>query len=79
MCFTQTLANAGTVSVILASIDISELDLSDLENNLSNESTPLKFENNTRIIPEKLHDAIHFGSTSILLINMEKYLKMNHT
>ena len=32
-----------------------------------------------RITSEKLHDAIHLGSTSILLINIEKYVKMSQT
>ena len=40
------------------------------DNNLSNQSTQLKFENSTRITSEKLHDAIHLGSSSILLINI---------
>ena len=53
------------------------MDFSDLENNLLNQSTQLKFENSTRIISEKLHDAIHLGSTSILLIHIEKYVKMS--
>ena len=54
---------------------MSKLDLSDLEkNNLNNQSTPLKFENGTRIISEKLYEAIHLGSTSLLLINIEKYV-----
>ena len=44
-----------------------------------NQSTPLKFENSTRITSEKLHDAIHLGSTSILLINTEKWVKMSQT
>ena len=57
----------------------SKLDLSDLENNLYNQSTPLKFENSTRITSEKLYEAIHFGSTSLLLINIEKYVKMSQT
>ena len=55
------------------------MDLSDLENNLYNQSRPLKFENNTWITSEKLYDAIHSGSTSILLINIEKYVKMSQT
>ena len=50
----------------------SKLDLSDFENNLYNQSTPLKFENSTRITSEKTYEAIHLGSTSILLINIEK-------
>ena len=47
----------------------SKLDLSDLENNLYNQSTPLTLKNSTRITSEKLYEAIHLGSTSILLIN----------
>ena len=31
------------------------------------------------ITAEKLHDAMHLGSNSILLINIEKYLKMSQT
>ena len=58
---------------------LAKLDLSDLENNLYNQSTPLKFVNSTLITSEKLHDAIHLGSTSILLINIQKYVKMNQT
>ena len=68
MCYIQTLVTACTVSEIF-----------DLENNLYNQSTPLKFKNCTRITSEKLHDAIHLGSTSILLINIEKYVKMSQT
>ena len=55
------------------------MDLSDLENNLYNQSTPLKFENSTRITSEKPYEAIHLGSTSMLLINIEKYVKMSQT
>ena len=29
--------------------------------------------------PEKLHDTIHLGCTSILLINIEKYVKTSQT
>ena len=57
---------------------MSKLDLSDLENNVYYQSTPLKFEN-TRITSEKPYEAIHLGSTSILLINIEKYVKMSQT
>ena len=31
------------------------------------------------ITSEKRYDAIHLGSTSILLINIEKYVKMSQT
>ena len=55
------------------------MDLSDLENNLYNQSTPLTFENSTRITSEKLYEAIHLGRTSLLLINVEKYVKMSQT
>ena len=48
------------------------------ENNLYNQSTPLKFDNSTRITSEKPYEAIHLGSTSIL-INIEKYVKMSQT
>ena len=62
---------------------MSKLDLSDLENNLENnlenQLAPLKFENSPRITSEKLHDAIHLGSTSILLINIEKYVKIRQS
>ena len=58
---------------------MSKLDLSDIENNLSKQSTPLQFENSTNITTEKLHDAMHLGSTSILLINIEKYVKISQT
>ena len=51
------------------------MDLSDLEN----QSTPLKYKNSTGITSEKQHDVIHLGSTSILLINIEKYVKMSQT
>ena len=47
------------------------MDLSDLENNLYNQSTPLKFEKSTSITSEKPYEVIHLGSTSILLINIE--------
>ena len=57
----------------------SKLDLSDLENDLYNQSTPLKFENSTRITSEKPYEAIHLGSTSILRINIQKYVKMSQT
>ena len=66
MYFIQTLVTACTVSEILAQIDnkgLTKLDLSDLENNLYNQSTPLKFENSTRITSEKPYEAIHLGST----------------
>ena len=84
MYFIQTLVTACTVSEILAQIDNkggqrSKLDLSDIENNLYNQSTPLKFENSTRITSEKPYEAIHLGSTSILLINIEKYVKISQT
>ena len=55
------------------------MDLSDLENNFQNQSTPLKYKNSTRITSEKQHDVIHLGSTSLLLINIEKYMKMSQT
>ena len=58
---------------------MSKLDLSDLENNLYNKSKPLKFGNSTRITSENLHDAIHLGSTSILLSYIDKYVKMSQT
>ena len=56
---------------------MSKLDLSDLDNNLYDQSTPLKFDNITRITSEKLYEAIHLGSTSLLLIKIEKYVKMS--
>ena len=45
----------------------------DLENNLENQSTPLKFENSTWITSEILP----LGSTSILLINIKKHVKLS--
>ena len=48
-------------------------------NNLYNQSTPLTFKNSTRITSEKLYEAIHLGSTSLLLINIAKYVKMSQT
>ena len=44
---------------------MSKLDLFDLENNLYNESMPLRFANSTRITTEKLNDAFgqHFNTT----------------
>ena len=81
MYFIQTLVTACTVSEILAQIDNKGLNWTflTLKITFNNQSTPLKFENSTRITSEKPYEAIHLGSTSILLINIEKYVKMSQT
>ena len=54
---------------------VCNLDLTFKGNPRSKKPTPSQFENSTRITSEKLHDAIYLGSTSILLINIEKFVK----
>ena len=54
-------------------------DLYDLEINLYNQSIPLNFENLTRITSENVYEAIHLANTSLLLINIDKYVKMSHS
>ena len=75
MYFIQTLVTACTVSEILAQIDNKGLNWTFLTLKI----TPLKFENSTRITSEKPYEAKHLGSTSILLVNIEKYVKMSQT
>ena len=78
MYFIQTLVTACTVSEIIDNKGLNWTFLT-LKINFIIQSTPLKFENSTRITSEKLYDAIHLGSTSLLLINIEKYVKMSQT
>ena len=81
MYFIQTLVTACTVSEILALIDNKGINWTFLTLKITfiTNQHHLKFENSTRITSEKLYDAIQLGSTSLLLINIEKYVKMSQT
>ena len=65
--FIQTLIIRCTVSEILADnrSQKSKLDLSDLENDLKSDSILFILYDRMSFITEKLHDAIHLGSTSL--------------